>query len=67
MANEADKSQPSQELAISLAVRQARKAGELTPTGRCGYCGAALAGELRFCDADCRDDYERQALRRRYG
>lgn len=29
------------------------------PTGHCLYCGAPLAEGLRWCDVDCRDDWER--------
>lgn len=28
--------------------------------GACHFCGEEVHGEARFCDADCRDDYERE-------
>lgn len=28
-------------------------------TGKCLNCEEPLAGSLRFCDADCRDDYQK--------
>ncbi len=31
----------------------------LAYTGECHYCGAITGGGARFCDADCRDDWER--------
>lgn len=30
------------------------------PTGRCLCCDDPLPLERRWCDADCRDDYEKQ-------
>lgn len=29
-------------------------------TGHCHFCGDITGGGRRFCDADCRDDYERE-------
>jgi hypothetical protein len=31
----------------------------LPPTGECFYCGKPLGGGLRWCDAECRDEWER--------
>lgn len=28
------------------------------PNGRCHNCGEPLRGSLRWCDSDCRDDWE---------
>lgn len=33
--------------------------------GLCLNCGAAVEGEKRWCDDECRDDYERFIYRRR--
>ena len=33
----------------------------LPATGDCHNCGASVPDGHRFCDSDCRDDYERQA------
>ena len=36
--------------------------------GDCHNCGASVPDGWRFCDSDCRDDYEREiAARRREG
>lgn len=36
------------------------------PNGYCHYCGAKLNNpEARWCDADCRDDWEKEL--KRYG
>lgn len=29
-------------------------------TGKCLYCGEELAEGLRWCDADCRDDWQKE-------
>lgn len=46
------------ELALQIQLRARRLAGP-DPTGRCLHCDAELAPYLRWCDADCRNDYER--------
>ena len=38
------------------------------PIGRCHNCEAPLEGEARFCDADCRSDWQaRQNMKRILG
>ena len=32
-------------------------------TGHCHNCGDITGGGRRFCDADCRDDYEKRIKR----
>lgn len=60
MSNEADEAQRVTELFDNLAIAQARKPVQTAAsTGRCLYCCAPVAAEARFCDADCRDDFER--------
>ncbi|WP_345857470.1 DUF2116 family Zn-ribbon domain-containing protein [Shewanella algae] len=60
MSNEADEAQRVSELFDNLAIAQARKPVQTAAsTGRCLYCSAPVAAEARFCDADCRDDFER--------
>lgn len=36
-----------------------RRAAAPAPAGACLSCGAPLAAHLRWCDVDCRDDWER--------
>ena len=43
---------------------QASRQG-LPYTGHCHYCGEITGGGRRFCDADCRDEYDREARQRR--
>lgn len=59
MSNDADEAQRVSELFDSLAIAKARKPVQTAAnTGRCLYCSAPVAAEARFCDADCRDDFE---------
>lgn len=59
MSNDADEAQRVSELFDSLAIAQARKVVQTAAsTGRCLYCSTPVAAEARFCDADCRDDFE---------
>lgn len=40
-----------------IAMHKRRSTG-LLYTGNCHNCGDITGGGRRFCDADCRDDYE---------
>lgn len=52
---------------ISLAVH-ANHAPALAPVGICYNCESSVPKGVCFCDADCRDDYERRkAAERRCG
>lgn len=52
----------ARELERLLAVR---KAAGPAPTGHCLNCGEPLRDPLRWCDPDCRDDWERRRVHRR--
>lgn len=55
-----DKSQDAEDAFLRAALTAKRQEGP-PPTGFCYYCGEALTNRHhRFCDADCRDDYERE-------
>lgn len=43
-----------------LALQQRKPVGP-PAIGQCHNCGTALEGALRFCDADCREDWEKRA------
>jgi hypothetical protein len=47
------------EAALAEVRYQASRTG-LAYTGHCHYCGAITGGGRRFCDADCRDDYDQE-------
>jgi predicted nucleic acid-binding Zn ribbon protein len=57
---------------LEAAIHRTRTAPTLQPTGHCLHCDAAIpphAENQRWCDQDCRDDWEhaqktRQKVRR---
>lgn len=56
-----DQAQESEVLFLATALAGIHDAvPEMPSTGRCYNCQAHVAPELRFCDADCRDDYARR-------
>jgi len=53
---------------IEAAMAHVRKTPKLEADGHCHYCDEDVAHEQRFCNMDCRDDYQReQEARRRAG
>jgi len=62
--DEADITAERLEREMELIIKRRAAAGP-GPTGHCLWCGAALRAPLRWCDADCRDDWERDHARRR--
>ena len=59
--DDADRAADREDIAREAAVAAIRRRIESIPSlGYCYYCGEALRAGKRFCDADCRDDYERQ-------
>lgn len=43
----------------ALAIEAARgRADGPYPCGACYNCGETLQGDMRFCDLDCRDDWQ---------
>ena len=62
-----DQATEREELERERAVMAARSAPSLPATGRCHYCGASVAGEAHFCDAECRADFEREEAAMRRG
>lgn len=66
----ADQAQDVELMSRELHIAQARKQGQsaLQGNGRCHYCETLLQLPHRFCDADCRDDWQAlQASKRRNG
>lgn len=47
-------------LPLQLAVRKPVKA---QPNGRCHNCREPISSIMLYCDADCREDYERREAR----
>lgn len=63
MADEVDITAERLEREMALMLRRRAEAGP-EPTGHCLWCGARLRRPLRWCDAECRDDWERDRARR---
>lgn len=61
MADQADTAQAHEErlrtAAISATLAAGKKAA-LTPSGFCHFCAAPVPPERKFCDPECRDDYQ---------
>lgn len=47
-----------EELRRALAQRHRKSTGP-APTGQCQFCGEDVTAGQRWCNADCRDDWER--------
>ncbi|MCX8017076.1 MAG: hypothetical protein N2690_04125 [Rhodocyclaceae bacterium] len=56
--DEADLTAERIEHEMAALLRQRRQAGPAA-TGTCLWCDAGLTGGRRWCDADCRDDWEK--------
>jgi len=71
MADEADLADEFQERFLQDSLQRQLSGQRLAPksTGKCLYCEEPLAPTKRWCDSDCRDDWEREenARRRRLG
>lgn len=61
MADQFDRASDLEELErlSLLALHEKRRAASPESTGSCLYCGEPLEGDLRWCDSECRDDWER--------
>jgi hypothetical protein len=69
MADEIDRANDQAELFLAAAIEnnKAHRA-VLKPTGQCLSCREPVPDGRRFCDADCRDDFDRiSEARRRAG
>lgn len=58
MPDELDQIQERMERDEELRKKYTPKTIAIKSIGKCLYCAAPLTGELRWCDEDCRDDYE---------
>lgn len=58
-ADPLDRAVAEQEALLNQQLRAARQKPEILPfTGSCYNCSEGLEPGHRFCDTDCRDDYE---------
>jgi len=58
MADDADITQDRAEIEDRIRKKYTTHNQEVKATGWCLYCSEPLSKGLRFCDADCRDDWE---------
>lgn len=66
MADVLDLAQEQTEYLHEKRIKELRtRAGtlEVQPTGYCLSCGETVATGRRFCDADCRDDWQKSNRR----
>lgn len=60
MSDEIDIACDREQIDRDCAIAAARKAVALTAMGKCLNCGEDVGTGLRFCDKDCRDDWEKR-------
>lgn len=65
MADIADISDERIEKSLQDAIRTASLAKGPEATGRCLYCDEIVADTMRWCDAGCRDGWEKDQKRGR--
>ena len=58
MSDNLDIASDREELARSMA-QTLRKPTGPAPMGACFYCAASVRDGVRWCDSDCRDEWER--------
>jgi RimJ/RimL family protein N-acetyltransferase len=65
MADEIDRANDEAERFLARALQQnAASRAVLTACGQCHFCLEPVADGLRFCDADCRDEFDRRSAAR---
>lgn len=62
MSDDIDRAQNEVERTLGEALRQRKPVGP-EPTGECLHCGEAVPDQRRWCDADCRDRWEKYRAR----
>jgi len=60
--DDADRAAKRQAEEIEWALKNVGPA-EIPYTGNCAWCDAPVGCRDRFCDSDCRDDFERDQRR----
>ena len=62
MADEIDKAQELNDLYLRAALQKQQQQSTVTPsgTGRCLYCDEPIPLDRRWCDASCRDGWEKE-------
>lgn len=55
-----DKAEEREQHQRDDGIAKARRAPSLRPVGQCYNCGELVGGNKLFCDADCRDDWQKR-------
>lgn len=63
MADEVDKGNDRAQEMLDDALAKCRKPTGPAPCGFCYYCNEKVPTGARFCDAECRDDWEYEQRR----
>lgn len=61
--DDADRAQAEIELELSIALKNREQEPVEPETGLCHWC-EAIIGVGKFCDSDCRDDYDKDKIMR---
>ena len=64
MSDEADKGNDTAEFFLAASLSLVKPAQPAHGVGLCLNCGCAVTGEKRWCDVECRGDWERANDRR---
>lgn len=59
--DDADRAREFQQAEIERGIRYRKPAPRYT--GNCNWCDAPVEARNKFCDADCRDDWEKDQRR----
>jgi hypothetical protein len=60
MSDVTDKADVIIEMITKAAIDEARKEVHLHADGHCLYCDEDIAPGLKFCNRDCRDDWDQE-------
>lgn len=63
--DDADRAQDRIENTVSDAIREARRAHGMKPTGFCLYCGEGVPQHYLFCCSDCSKDWHHEQARKK--
>ena len=65
MATVDDQATQKEEFDREIALKYHRKDSGPTPCGLCYYCQSPVRPNARWCDEDCRDDWQREVWARK--
>lgn len=63
MADPADLGNDTADFFLGLSLKKVKTPTVEAGIGLCLNCGEAVPGDARWCDAHCRDDWEKQCQR----